>query len=112
MVLCIAFPSCTERKGASADPLKEKAQDKYAEGRRLFLTCDPNRYSQAAQLYEDALLYWEDYPEALAAWAETMSSWYGFLIPEPLFQEAYMKAQRAIRLAPELDGGYRAMADL
>lgn len=101
-----------KQSGPAMDPLQEKAQEKYAEGRRLFLTCDPNNYNKAAQLFQDALAYWEEYPEAMAAWSETVSMWYGFMLPEEVFQEAYMKAQRAIRINPELTAGYRAMADL
>lgn len=101
-----------DKPGDEADPLKAKAREKYAEGRRLFLTCDPNNYDQAQQLFKDAMAYWDDYPEALAAWSETMSMWYSFMIPEQLFQEAYSQAQRAVRLDPEVDAGYRAMADL
>lgn len=104
--------SCDRKARRTDDPLKEKAREKYAEGRRLFLTCDPNNFPQAIQLLDDALAYWTDYPEALATWSEAMSMWYGAMLPEEVFQSAYMRAQRAIRLAPELDMGYRAMADL
>ena len=104
--------ACKQRPHSSSDPMIEKAQERYTEGRRLFLTCDPNNYQKAIQYYEDALVYRDDYPEAMAAWAEAVSMWYGYQIPEPLFQDAYMKAQRAIRLQPDLDMGYRAMADL
>jgi tetratricopeptide (TPR) repeat protein len=112
VALALVGGDCEQRSRVSTDPLKDKAREKYAEGRRLFLTCDPNNYEKAARLFEDALAYWEDYPEALAAWAEVISMWYAFNMPEELFQKGYMKAQRAVRLAPELDMGYRAMADL
>jgi tetratricopeptide (TPR) repeat protein len=113
LVSCgLGLVSCHEKKGVAEDPLKDKAREKYAEGRRLFLTCDPNNYSEAQRLFEESLAYWDDYPEANAAWAETISMWYSFLIPQELFEQAYMRAQRAVRLDPNLDMGYRAMADL
>jgi len=112
VVLTLLGGNCEERDRVSTDPLKDKAREKYAEGRRLFLTCDPNNYEKSVRLFEDALAYWEDYPEAMAAWSEVVSMWYGFNMPEELFENGYMKAQRAVRLAPELDMGYRAMADL
>src|SRR3972149_8591070 len=106
MLVCLAPASCDKDKKGAEDPLKEKAREKYGEGRRLFLTCDPNKYDESQQLFEDALAYWDDYPEALAAWAEAMSMWYSFLMPEPLFEQAYMRAQRSVRLAAGVEMGY------
>ncbi len=94
------------------DPLQEKAQEHYLKGRRLFLTCDPNNYPLAIEEFQQALAYWDEYPEALAAFAETYSMWRGFSLTEQQFGEAYRNAQRALRLNPELAAGYRAIADL
>ncbi len=111
-VLCLAGDCSDKEPKEEVDPLVQQARLKYAEGRRLFLTCDPNNYEKALALFEDALAYQEEYPEAMAAWSETISMWYGFMLPEEIFQTAYMRSQRSIRLDPELDMGYRAMADL
>jgi len=111
--VALVYSGCDhDRKPLQEDPLKAKAREKYLEARRLFLTCDPNNYEKALGLYEEAMAFREDYPEALAGWAETVSMWFGYQITEDLYQTAYMKAQRAIRLDPDLDMGYRAMADL
>lgn len=107
-----ALSGCDRKSADAADPLKKLARERYAEGRRLFLTCDPNNFPAAIKAFDDALASWEDYPEALAAWAETVSMWYGFRLNQDVFEQAYVRAQRAIRLAPESDMGYRAMADL
>ncbi len=109
----LAGAKCGDKdKSPAKDPLKEKALEHYAEGRRLFLSCDPNVYAKAKDEFDMSLSFWEDNPEALAARAETISMWYGFMLPEEAFQAAYMDAQRAVRLDPDLDMGYRAMADL
>jgi len=107
-----ACQGCKNTSADTEDPLKKMARQRYAEGRRLFLTCDPNNFPAALKAYEDALSSWDDYPEALASWAETVSMWYGFRMSQEIFEQAYVRAQRAIRLAPDNDMGYRAMADL
>lgn len=94
------------------DPLQEKAQEHYLAGRRLFLSCYPGNYPAAAREFEQALALWDDYPEALAALAETFSMWRGFALAEKEFDQAYQLAQRAQRLNPRLAAGYRALADL
>ena len=112
LALVFAGSACKKKTADAEDPLKQIAKQRYAEGRRLFLTGDPANYPQALKAFDDALSSWEEYPEALAAWAETISMWYGFRMSRTIFEQAYVRAQRAIRLAPESDMGYRAMADL
>jgi tetratricopeptide (TPR) repeat protein len=113
LLLTSGFEACRDSGSTPRlDPLQEKAQEHYLKGRRLFLTCDPNNYPLAIQEFQQALAYWDEYPEALAAFAETYSMWRGFFITDEEFGEAYRSAQRALRLNPELAAGYRAVADL
>jgi len=113
-VLTVLFAcSCSEsEKSQTLDPIKEKAREHYLAGRRLFLSNNPLNFPQAAAEFQRALEFWQDYPEANAALAETLSMAKGFRITDEEFGLAYTYAQRAIRLDPELSMGYRAMADL
>ncbi|MFO8058700.1 MAG: tetratricopeptide repeat protein [bacterium] len=106
--------ACDDKDSSESfqDPAKKRAVERYEEGRRLFLTCDPNSYPQALSYFEEALDNNSDYPEALAAWAETLSMWQGFNMNQDAFENAMHRAQRATRLAPDLDMGYRAAADI
>jgi Tfp pilus assembly protein PilF len=113
LLLFLSLPGCKDSgDGPRLDPLQEKAREHYLKGRRLFLTCDPNNYPLAIEEFQQALAYWEDYPEALAAFAETYSMYRGFNLTEQEFGDSYKSAQRALRLNPELASGYRAIADL
>ncbi len=120
-VLCVAllfalFCLCgcddTDSSDAFQDPKKKRAEDLYEEGRRLFLTCDPNNYQQALHYFDETLSINSDYAKALAGWAETLSMWHAYNMNETMFENAMHRAQRATRLAPELDMGYRAAADI
>ena len=104
--------ACHRSSEPKLDPLQEKAQEHYRAGRRLFLSCYPGNYQAAAREFEQALALWSDYPEALAALAETFSMWRGFSLSESEFDQAYKFAQRSQRLDPRLAAGYRALADL
>ncbi len=105
---------CDEKKpgGSFKTPEMQRAEKLYKEGRRLFLTCDPNNYEDALNYFNEALSINSDYAEALAASAETISMWQAYRMNEPAFENAMHRAQRATRLAPELDMGYRAAADI
>ena len=104
--------ACGKSGDPKLDPLQEKAQEHYLAGRRLFLTCSPHNYPLAAREFEQALALWDEYPEGLAALAETYSMWRGFSLTDDEFNQAQKFAQRAIRLNPKLAAGYRAQADL
>jgi len=104
--------ACHRSSEPKLDPLQEKAEEHYQAGRRLFLSCNPGNYPAAAREFEQALALWNDYPEALAALAETYSMWRGFSLTQDEFDQAYKFAQRSLRLNPQLAGGYRALADL
>ena len=113
VMMAVSMFSCEREESEDyVDVMEEQAREHYAEGRRLFLTCDPNNYPEALDQFQRALGYDEDHAGALAGWAEATSMYFGFFLPEDKFQEAYMKAQRSIRLDPKSDMGYRAMADL
>jgi tetratricopeptide (TPR) repeat protein len=111
MALSLSF-GCKQGMDTASDPIKKQAESHYTKARRLFLSCDPDKYTEAIKEYQLALDLWDEYPEALAGLAEAISMWRGFSIGEEEFGEAYKYAQRAIRLSPELSAGYRAMADL
>jgi len=104
--------ACSKSSEPKLDPLQEKGQEHYLAGRRLFLTCNPHNYPLAAREFEQALALWDEYPEALAALAETYSMWRGFSLTDEDYKQGEKFAQRAIRLNPKLAAGYRAMADL
>jgi len=112
IMLLIPFGGCKKGVETAAQPLKKQAEEHYTQARRLFLTCDPDKYPDAMKEYQLALTYWDEYPEALAGLAETISMWRGFSVSEQEFGQAYQFAQRALRLNPKLAEGYRAMADL
>jgi len=103
---------CKKGVDTASDPIKKQAESHYTKARRLFLSCDPDKYTEAIKEYQLALNLWDEYPEALAGLAEAVSMWRGFSISEQEFGEAYQYAQRALRLNPDLAAGYRAMADL
>jgi len=104
--------ACSKSSEPKLDPLQEKAQEHYLAGRRLFLSCNPHNYPLAAREFEQGLALWDEYPEALAALAETYSMWRGFTITDEEYNQAEKFSQRAIRLNPKLSAGYRAEADL
>jgi tetratricopeptide (TPR) repeat protein len=112
MVVIIGSVSCKKGMEDASDPLKKQAEEHYTKARQLFLTCDPDNYPKAAEEYQLALKYWDEYPEALAGLAETISMLRGYNINEEEFGKAYQLAQRSLRLNPKLGAGYRAMADL
>lgn len=112
LAVILAGPACNKGVDSASEPIKAQAEDHYTKARRLFLTCDPDRYPEAIKEYQLALNLWDEYPEALAGLAEAISMWRGFNISEKEFGDAYQYAQRALRLNPELSAGYRAMADL
>ena len=112
LVALLAGPGCKKGVESASEPIKKQAEDHYTKARRLFLTCDPDKYPEAIKEYQLALNLWDEYPEALAGLAEAISMWRGFNITEKEFGDAYQYAQRALRLNPELTAGYRAMADL
>jgi tetratricopeptide (TPR) repeat protein len=108
----LIMPACKKGVEGASEPIKKQAEDHYSKARRLFLTCDPDKYPEAIKEYQLALNLWDEYPEALAGLAEGISMFRGFNISEKEIGEAYQYAQRALRLNPELVAGYRAMADL
>ena len=112
IMLLIPFWGCKKGVETASEPLKKQAEEHYQKARRLFLTCDPDKYPDAMKEYQLALTYWDEYPEALAGLAEAISMWRGFSISEQEFGQAYQLAQRSLRLNPKLAEGYRAMADL
>jgi tetratricopeptide (TPR) repeat protein len=112
LVAMLAAPGCKKGVESASEPIKKQAEDHYTKARRLFLTCDPDKYPEAIKEYQLALNLWDEYPEALAGLAEAISMWRGFSLSEKEFGDAYQYAQRALRLNPELAAGYRAMADL
>jgi len=108
------YIGCDDKKTGDSfkTPEMQRAEKLYEEGRRLFLTCDPNNYEKALNHFNEALSINGDYAEALAASAETISMWQAYRMNEAAFENAMHRAQRATRLAPELDMGYRAAADI
>jgi len=112
--LAVLLPGSGCKRGVetASEPLKQQAEEHYLKGRRLFLNCDPDKYVEAAKEFQLALNYWDEYPEALAGLAETISMWRGYNLTEEEFGQAYQLAQRSLRLKPDLADGYRAMADL
>ena len=112
LALMFFLPGCKRGVESASEPLKRQAEEHYIKARRLFLTCDPDKYADAVKEFQTALNYWDEYPEALAGLAETISMWRGYALTEEEFGQAYQLAQRSLRLKPELADGYRAMADL
>lgn len=100
--MLLAAPACKKGVNTASDPIKKQAEEHYTNARRLFLTCDPDKYTDAIKEYQLALNLWDEYPEALAGVAEAISMWRGYSMTEQEFGEAYKYAQRALRLNPEL----------